>query len=142
GAPAAGGRGAMSGVAALARSRWLALVPMLIWSTGFVAIDFAAPYTPPLLFAALRIVPAGIALFAVAALRGMLLPPRWAWTWVAAMGLVYMGLQQAGMVIGTRLVGPGMGAALVSTSPFWTLLLARVTLGERLGRVEWLSVAV
>src|SRR5262249_34517381 len=89
-----------------------------------------------------RIVPAGVALFAVAATRGPLLPPRWAWPWVAAMGLVYMGLQQAGMVIGTRLAGPGMGAVLVSTGPVWTLLLARLTLWEPLGRRKWLSVAI
>jgi drug/metabolite transporter (DMT)-like permease len=96
----------------------------------------------PVVFTAQRTWLAIVILFiALAATRSPVAPQA---TWTA---IVVTGVLQTTVNFGSTtmaLVGGGVGrtSVLVFTMPFWTLVIARIVLGERVRGAQWLAVAL
>jgi drug/metabolite transporter (DMT)-like permease len=130
---------------AAARGRELGALALallaLIWGYNWVVMKVGLEYSQPFTFAALRTLLGALSLFLLlAVLRRPLRPTAVAWTVV--IGLLqttgFVGLIMWALETG----GAGKTSVLTYTMPFWLLLLAWVFLGERLGGVQWLAVAL
>lgn len=113
----------------------------LLWALTWPVMKAGLRYAGPIDFAALRGLPAAAVLFAAMVLLGRPLAP------VAPRQLAVLGIFQTGcfnLLVALALVsGPaGKTAVLVYTFPFWTLLFARIGLGERLRVLQWLAVGL
>jgi drug/metabolite transporter (DMT)-like permease len=112
-----------------------------VWGYGWVATKVALGYSPALTFAALRAVLSVPCLFVVlVAAKRSLRPPAMGYT-------IVIGLLQTTAFVGLvvwALAGGGAGkvAVLTYTMPFWLLLLAWVSLGERLRGAQWIAVGL
>ncbi len=139
--PSAGGAPGTSAT----RRRDLGVVALVViapvWGYGWVATKVALGYCPELTFAALRGVLSLPCLFAVLLVtrRSLRLPAP---AYTVALGLLqttgFVGLSVWAVALG----GAGKVAVLTYTMPFWLLLLARVFLGERLGRAHRVAVGL
>lgn len=112
-----------------------------IWGYNWVVIKAALAYAPPLTFSALRSALSAAALFVVLVLMRRPLAP------VRGRALVLLGLLQTTGFVGLvalALEGGAVGksAVLAYTMPFWTLLLARPLLGERVHGLQRLAVGL
>jgi drug/metabolite transporter (DMT)-like permease len=93
----------------------LGLITALIWSACFVVIKASQASAPPLLFAALRALVAGVPLLGVAASAGKLRPPAGSWAWIGALGLTNTTLGLAGMVLSVGAVGAAIPGVLANS---------------------------
>jgi drug/metabolite transporter (DMT)-like permease len=92
-------------------------------------------------FNAQRTLLAVAALFAAVALRGgPLAPPPWRALVVTAFLQTTMNMGSTTMALAGG--GAGRTSVLVFTMPFWTLLIARVVLHERVRGSQWLAIAL
>ncbi len=113
----------------------------LIWGYNWVVMKIALRDASPFDFAALRTLLATATLFiTLAALRKPLRPTH-------PLGLAWLGLLQTTGFIGFTmwaLVNGAVGktAVLVYTMPFWVIILAKLTLGERMQGAQRLAVAL
>lgn len=113
----------------------------LIWGYSWIVAKVALGYSGPFAFAALRTLLATACLFVLlAALRRPLAPPPLAPT-------LALGLTQTALFLGLStwaLAGAAAGkvAILVFTMPFWTLVMARYALGERVIGAQWLAIGL
>jgi drug/metabolite transporter (DMT)-like permease len=126
-----------------ARSRDLGILALVLFAPicgySWAAMKVALEYSPPLTYAALRLLLCAACLFLVMiVMRRSLRPPPLGYTLVigilqttAAGGLSILALQSG---------DAGRVAVLTYTMPFWLLLLAWGVLGERLRGVQWLAV--
>jgi len=112
----------------------------LVWGTTWVISKQALAYAPPFAFAAERCVGGAIALLVVMRLTGRrltLTAPKQ----TIAISLVqvagFMIFQTCALAIG----GPGKTSVLIFTMPIWTLILARMVLGEQLLGLQWIAAA-
>jgi len=111
----------------------------LVWGYSWVASKLGLAYASPLLMSEYRLTLAAIALGALLLWRGNALRPTpfWPTFWI---GLT----QTAGFTLLSSLAllntSTGKVTILCYTMPFWTLLLARLFLSERLRRVQWAAV--
>lgn len=113
----------------------------LVWGYSWIVAKIALDYSGPFAFAALRTLLATVCLFALlAALRRPLAPPPLAAT--VALGLTQTALFLALSTWALAGAGAGKVAILVFTMPFWTLVLARFTLGEQVIGSQWLAVGL
>ncbi|MGL4205310.1 MAG: DMT family transporter [Aeromonadaceae bacterium] len=113
----------------------------LVWGYSWVASKVGLAFATPLQMAEYRLS------FAVLTLGGLLLwrrsslrpPPLWPTLWL---GLT----QTTGFTLLSTLAlltaGTGKVTVLCYTMPFWTLLLARIFLNERISPQQWLAVAL
>lgn len=111
-----------------------------IWGITWVLSKQALAYAPPFAFAAERCIGGALALLIVMRLTGRRLTltnPKQ----TIAISLVqvsgFMIFQTCALLLG----GPGKTSVLIFTMPIWTLLLARVVLGERLRGLQWIAAA-
>jgi drug/metabolite transporter (DMT)-like permease len=126
-------------------SRYLPIVALValafIWGFSWVPGKLGVVNSSAFVFAALRSFPAYLILLALLPLSGRPLRPK-AVGLTAALGVLqvagFVGLTTAALVTG----GAGHTAMLANTWQFWLLILAWLLLDERLGRAQWLSVAV
>jgi drug/metabolite transporter (DMT)-like permease len=111
----------------------LALAFSFLWSTGFIAVEFALRSTPPLFMMAIRFLLAGGVLLAVVAMLGRPLPrtPR-SLLRVVALGVLNFALFFGLTGFALQGIAAGTGAVLASTNPLMLALVAPVLLGERL----------
>ncbi|WP_042400455.1 EamA family transporter [Streptacidiphilus carbonis] len=117
----------------------LAVAVAAVWGVNFVVIDIGLAHFPPLLFSALR--------FTVAAVPAVFFvgPPRVAWRWVLAVGVVLgvvkFGLLFIGMHVGMQ---AGLSSLVLQSQAVFTAGFAAVLLGERPGgrRLVGLGVGV
>lgn len=113
----------------------------LIWGYNWVVMKKALDYASAVDFAALRTGFGAASLFLVMLILRRPLRP-------AAPGLTaLLGLLQTGLftaLVNASLTGSGAGktAVLTYTMPFWTLLLSRLMLGERIARRQWLPILI
>ncbi len=124
-----------------------AAVPALfvvLWSTGFVAAKTGLEDSGPLTFLTLRFALVTLLMLGVV----LVMRPPWPTTWrevahLAALGLlmqaVYFGGAWISMASG---VGAGTTALIVSMQPILTAVVAGPLLGERIGRRQWLGLAI
>lgn len=125
--------------------RSLALVALavlaLIWGYNWVVMKVAVHDAPPFVFAATRTLGGGLALLVLAIfLRRAILPQRPA-------AFFWIGLFQTGIFIGLVTwavvsAGAGQVAMLAYTMPLWVSLIAWRVLGERLGAVQAVAIAI
>lgn len=125
--------------------RWrqlaLLLLITLVSASCYVAIKAAAPFTPPLRFAALRLLLGGGALLALLPLfKAPLLPPRQSWRWLGALALTASSFAYGAMFVSPRLAGAGIASVLGNTQPLIIMALAVPLLGERMTRTKWLAL--
>ncbi|MER7674524.1 EamA family transporter [Kitasatospora sp. NPDC096128] len=107
----------------------LAVLVAAVWGLNFVLIRVGLDSFPPLLFCALR--------FAVVAVPAIFFvgPPRVAWRWVLAVGLV-LGVVKFGLLfLGMHAGMPaGLSSLVLQGQAGFTALFAAVLLRERAGR--------
>ena len=119
------------------RHALLALAVVAVWGTNFVIIKLALGHLPPLLFATLR--------FTLAAFPGVLLLRRPAVP-LASLALygVLIGVGQFGLlfIAINGLIAPGLASLVVQSQVFFTIGLALALNGERLRRVQMVSLAL
>lgn len=103
------------------------------WGTTYLAIRVGLETLPPLLFAGLRFLSAGILLFVyVGIIRRARLPKGREWLDQAVVGLMLLGIGNGLVVFAEQWVPSGPAALLVATSPFWVVGLERILpTGER-----------
>lgn len=112
-----------------------------MWGYNWVVMKIGLRYSQPFTFAALRTSLGALVLFGLlAALRRPLRPQAIVLT--CLVGLLqttgFVGLMMWALANG----GAARTTVLAYTMPFWLLLMAWVVLGERLGRVRWLALAL
>jgi O-acetylserine/cysteine efflux transporter len=115
----------------------LALAVVAVWGSNFIVIKLALAHLPPLLFATLRFA------FAVLPAALWLSRPRVAWQSLAAYG-VFVGVGQFALMYlaMTRFISPGLASLILQMQVFFTIGLARLSLGERVQRAQWLALAI
>lgn len=111
----------------------------LIWGYNWVVMKLALQFAGPFVFAATRTALGGACLLLV-----LLLARKPFWPRLPARALL-LGLFQTTLFIGLvcwALVSgnAGKSAVLAYTMPFWVILLAPFTLGERLKGIQWSAV--
>lgn len=115
----------------------LATTVLAIWGTNFVVVHEGLKQFPPLTFAALRFLLASLPLV-------FLVPrPRIPVPMIAAYGLL-MGAGQFGLLLYALKghISPGLASVLVQTQALFTIGLAILLAGERVGRRNVLALAV
>ncbi|MCS5693525.1 DMT family transporter [Cyanobium sp. FGCU-6] len=124
--------------------RWLSmLLPFALWGTAMAAMRPLLEGASPQLVAALRILPAGLALLLVAALTGRdLLVAREDRPWLLLFTLVDATLFQGLLTRGLSETGAGLGSVLIDSQPLLVALLARVLFAEAINPVGWLGLLI
>src|SRR6185369_7886873 len=114
-----------------------ALLAVVFWGVSFVATRRAVSEVSPVTLIFARALLGSAVMVAVLAARGEHpLPARRDWRPLALMGFVgvaFHGLLQAYALTLTTATRTGW---LIGLTPVWSALLARLTLGERLGPVK------
>jgi len=116
---------------------------VLLWSTGFIGAKLGLPHAEPMTFLAVRfvLVAAAFALWIWLARAPWPTPAQAADA--ALVGVLihvgYLGGVFQAIAWGTE---AGVSALIVGLQPVLTTLIAARLLGERLGRVEWLGMAL
>lgn len=117
---------------------------VLLWSTGFIGAKFGLPYAEPLTFLSWRYAIV-IALMVVVVL---LLRAPWprtanAYFHIAMSGLLIHGIYLGGVFIA---IGQGLSAGItalvVGLQPLITAVGARIFLGEKIGRWQWVGLGL
>ena len=112
----------------------------IIWGYNWVVMKVALIHSGPLTLAAIRFALAPICLLPLMLRTGeRLLPTRAQLTPVLILG-VMLAVNFAGTFVALRMSGTGKTAVLVYTMPIWVLLFARITLKERLNRLQLIAV--
>jgi drug/metabolite transporter (DMT)-like permease len=124
---------------------WSALAAVyVVWGSTYLAIRVAVETLPPLLMASVRFLIAGAVLYAWAA-RGSSReerPTAAQWRAAAIIGTALLLGGNGGVVLAEQTVPSGIAALLIATVPLWMVLVARLTLGERVGWRESLGIGV
>lgn len=116
---------------------------VVLWSTGFVGAKFGLPYAEPLTFLSIRFFLAAAALLLLARLFGESWRGAHDWSGAAIIGVLIHALYLGAVF---QAIYWGMSAALsaliVSLQPVSTVLLARLLLGERMARRQWVGMGL
>ncbi len=117
---------------------------VLLWSTGFVGAKYGLPYAEPFTFLLVRLAIAAVLLAALAAAMRAPWPSSPAQLGHAAMVGLLLHAGYLGAVFWAihRGVPAGISAVIVSLQPVLTSALVPRLLGERVGRVQWLGLAL
>jgi drug/metabolite transporter (DMT)-like permease len=121
----------------------LLLLVMSLWALCFPLIATGLSVSPPLYFAALRSLIAGVGLVIPAAALRRPLPrqPR-LWLGILGVGLSYTSLGFAGMFLAGGVVSPGLASVLANMQPLIAALLAVFLLNERLSRSSFIGLLI
>jgi drug/metabolite transporter (DMT)-like permease len=126
------------------RRAWHGLVLVtLLWAACFPLITAGLGMAPPLTFAALRALVAGVGLLAPAVVLRRPLPrSRQLWLALLSVGLTTTSLGFAGMFPAGGRVSPGLATVIANAQPLIAAVLAYFFLPERLGWPQQLGLAV
>ena len=114
----------------------------LVWGSTFLAIRDTVATVPPLMAAGLRVLVAGVLLYAYLRSRGQAAPTRRNWSMAAVSGaLLFVGCHG---VLGwaAQRVPSGISALLTASISFWMVLLNSLRRGTMPNRLTWLGLAV
>ena len=112
-----------------------AVIVMLLWSLCFPLINVGLDSSPPMLFAALRALIAGLLLLLIASYLHRPFPKSpTIWLAIVVIGLTATSLGFFGMFYGGGLVSPGIATVLANTQPLIAVLIAYYWLNEALGK--------
>ncbi|MGF1430270.1 EamA family transporter [Kitasatospora sp. LaBMicrA B282] len=115
----------------------LAVLVAAVWGVNFVIIDVGLKNFPPLLFCALR--------FTVVALPAVFFvgPPRVAWRWILAVGVVLGVLKFGTLFLGMHAGMPaGLSSLVLQSQAVFTAAFAAGMLGERPGRRRLVGLGI
>lgn len=114
------------------RPAWKTLLAFSIiyfaWGSTFLAIRVGVHEVPPLLFAALRFLVAGFALYGWAAMRGEQLPERSEWASVSLLAFLIFVVDYGLLFWAEKKVPSGLAAVMLATIPAFTALAEIVIL--------------
>lgn len=96
---------------------WIAVC--IIWGTTYLAIRIGVEDIPPMLFAGIRWIVAGIIFIVILLLSGKSLPSKDNIKHIAVMGIAMLGFGNGLVVIGEQWISSGLAALLITTVPFW-----------------------
>lgn len=119
---------------------------LVLWATAFVGIRVAVVHYPPGPLALLRFSIASVLLgsYLLAASKGRSLlkagPRDWLGFW--SLGLTGIVVYHVALNTGEQTVSAGAASLLVNTAPVFTVLLAVVFLGDRLGKRGILGMTI
>ena len=125
-------------------TRFVPLLFVLLWSSGFIVARLVRPFAEPLSFVTLRFV-ISAAVLALIAWIGSAVWPRTARGWID--GLIAGALMQGAYVGGVfwavkHGLPPALAALITGLQPLLTALLAKPLLGERVGPVRWVGIGL
>lgn len=116
-----------------------------VWGTTYLAIKVGLDASlPPALFAGLRLLPAALILFALAAARKseLRVEPR-ALSVLSIVGMLLLVGGQYGTILAEQYVPSGLSALIVALLPLWIALAESVFPDmQRPGRLGWLGLVV
>jgi drug/metabolite transporter (DMT)-like permease len=119
----------------------LAIAAMVVmWGSAFPAIASALPAFAPGPLALLRFLFASVTLGALSAARGLPRPARRDVPILVGLGLLGITIYHLSLNWGQQTVTAGAASLLIASAPMVTALLARLLLGETLGR--WARVGI
>jgi len=110
------------------------LLAPILWGTTFITVTEFLPPGRPLLVAAARVVPAGIALLALGALSPGWRPDSWRRTLV--LSLCYYGLFFPFLIVAVYRLPGGVAAATSGVQPLMVALIALIVSGARATRID------
>ncbi|MFM7235227.1 MAG: DMT family transporter [Cyanobium sp.] len=122
--------------------RWLLMMaPFALWGTSMAAMKPLLEGCDPFLLASLRLLPAGVAVVAAAALlkRPLAIAPA-DLPWVLLFALFDASLFQGLLAHGLSETGAGLGSVLIDCQPLLVALLARALFGEAINPVGWVGL--
>jgi drug/metabolite transporter (DMT)-like permease len=102
-----------------AYSAWVAVC--IVWGTTYLAIRIGVEHLPPMLFAGVRWIVAGIIFVTFLRLKGNKLPVKRDLIHIAIIGLSLIGIGNGLVVTGEQFIGSGLAALLITTVPFWVV---------------------
>jgi drug/metabolite transporter (DMT)-like permease len=125
-------------------SRVTPVLFVLIWSTGWVAAGYAAPYADALTFLTVRFTLATIALALLAVLAGARWPTGWTgWRHALIAGALMHGLYLSGVWVAVRMGLPaGISGLIAALQPLLTVAFSPWLIGERISARRWLGTAL
>jgi probable blue pigment (indigoidine) exporter len=119
----------------------LVIALAIVYSACFPGIKAGLPFAPPLFFARVRALLAGVALILVLAVwRRPVLPSRKSWGWVVVLALTSTSLALGAMSLSPGHAGAGIASVLGNLQPVVVLALAAPILGERITRAKKLRL--
>jgi drug/metabolite transporter (DMT)-like permease len=125
------------------RGAYVALVVLtLVWGANWIVMKLALESAHPVPFTAQRVWLAVAILFAVMAAMRIPLRPQATWTAIVVTGFFQTTLNFGTTTLALAGGGAGRTSVLVFTMPFWTLVIARIVLGERVRGAQWIAVAL
>jgi drug/metabolite transporter (DMT)-like permease len=102
-----------------AYTAWAAIC--IIWGTTYLAIRVGVEHIPPMLFAGLRWIIAGVIFVTFLRLRGKKLPAKRDLIHISVVGISLIGFGNGLVVTGEQYIESGLAALLITTMPFWVV---------------------
>jgi drug/metabolite transporter (DMT)-like permease len=123
--------------------RFVPLIFVLLWSTGFIGARYAMPWAEPFAFLAVRFLLTVLCLgLVMAAIRWRPMPPRQALNAIIAGALIH-GVYLGGVFWAiSRGMPAGLSALIVGLQPLATAAFAAAFLGERLTARLWAGMTL
>ena len=123
-------------------NRFIPILFVLLWATGFIGAKFAMPHAEPFWFLAVRFAIAGAILAFVALTTRRTWPAATAAINALIAGSLVHGVYLASVFWAIRSGLPaGMSALIVGLQPILTTILAALLVSERADRRHWLALA-
>jgi len=124
------------------RGAYVALAMLTsVWGANWVMMKLALGSADPVVFNVQRTwVAIAVLVVAMAAMRAPLAPQA-TWTAILVTGFFQTTVNFGATTMAVAGGGAGRTSVLVFTMPFWTLVIARMVLGERVRGTQWLAVA-
>jgi drug/metabolite transporter (DMT)-like permease len=105
------------------------LIIYVVWGSTYLAIRFGVETIPPFLMAGTRFIVAGIILYGWTRLRGAEKPSPQHWLSAVIVGGLMLLMGNGGVTWAEQQIPSGVAALLISTSPFWFVVLEWVWFG-------------
>lgn len=114
-----------------------------VYALCFVAIKAGLSFAPPLLFAGLRTLIAGLSLLGLLiGLRRSIIPTRAAWPWIVPLALTATAFAYGAMFVAPGRAGAGITSVLGNAQPLFVAALAAIALGERMTPGKWVTLGL
>lgn len=120
----------------------LGIGSMACWGIAYVPSAWLVETWPPLVAAGARLGLGGLLLLGVLVALGRPLAPGVGLGAVAWLALTQTVLFYGATFWGIANAGAGLAAVLANTDPLFVAVLATLLLGERLGRLQWVGLAI
>ena len=115
------------------------IIICVVWGTTYLAIRIGVTDLPPMLFAGLRWIIAGILMTVLLNLRRYRLPQLKDLTQIAIVGILLLGFGNGLVVVAEQWLPSGLTALILSTLPFWVVGLEHFLPNRP--KINWLIIA-